>query len=147
MYSRMMLMVVCWSYRMPFDTDGCVYTLVNVDWIKWMYFRVNEFEVGVNDSIFLVTNSKRCNDRSIQFKQWKVDSRDKIRLVENGLYGRSINDPPEIQLSVGVSDVCVLIFPTSTIFLTSLHETCASWNLNAVSFLRKTIAHCYHSVP
>ena len=25
---------------------------MNVDWIKWMYFCVNEFEVGVNDSIF-----------------------------------------------------------------------------------------------
>ena len=25
---------------------------VNVDWIKWMYFRVSEFEAGVNDSIF-----------------------------------------------------------------------------------------------
>ena len=23
--------------------------LMNVDWIKWMYFCVNEFEVGVND--------------------------------------------------------------------------------------------------
>ena len=27
-------------------------TLMNVDWIKWMYFGVNEFEVDVNDSIF-----------------------------------------------------------------------------------------------
>ena len=52
MYSRMVLMVVCWRYRMPFDADGCVSTLVNVDWIKWTYFCVNEFEAGVNDSIF-----------------------------------------------------------------------------------------------
>ena len=52
MYSKMLLMVVCWRYRMPFDAIGCVSTLMNVDWIKWTYFRVNEFEVGVNDSIF-----------------------------------------------------------------------------------------------
>ena len=25
---------------------------MNVDWIKWMYFYVNKFAVGVNDSIF-----------------------------------------------------------------------------------------------
>ena len=37
---------------MPFDANSCVSTLVNVDWIKWIYFCVNEFEVGVNDSIF-----------------------------------------------------------------------------------------------
>ena len=43
MYSRMVLMVVCWHYRMPFDTYGCVFTQVNVEW---------KFEVGVNDSIF-----------------------------------------------------------------------------------------------
>ena len=42
----------CWRYRMPFDANGCVSTLMNIDWITWMYFGVNEFEVGVNDSIF-----------------------------------------------------------------------------------------------
>ena len=52
MYSRMVLMVICLHDGMPFDISGCVSTLVNVDWMKWMYFRVNEFEVGVNDSIF-----------------------------------------------------------------------------------------------
>ena len=51
MYSRMVLMVVCWCDRMPFDANGGVCTLVNVNWIKWMYFYVNEFDVGVNDSI------------------------------------------------------------------------------------------------
>ena len=45
MYSRMVLMVVCWRYGMPFDTNGCVTTLVNVDWKKWVYS-------SVNDSIF-----------------------------------------------------------------------------------------------
>ena len=45
MYSRILLMVVCWRYGMPFDANGCVSTLVNVDRIKWMYFCVNEFEV------------------------------------------------------------------------------------------------------
>ena len=48
----MVLMVVCWRYRMPFDTNGYVYTPVNVNWIKPMYFRGNEFEDGVNDCIF-----------------------------------------------------------------------------------------------
>ena len=37
---------------MPFDANGCVSTLMCVDWIKWMYFCVIEFEVDVNDSIF-----------------------------------------------------------------------------------------------
>ena len=37
---------------MPLDADGCVSTLMSVDWIKWMYFCVSELEVGVNDSIF-----------------------------------------------------------------------------------------------
>ena len=45
-------MVVCWRYRMPFDANGYVSTLINFDWIKWMYFGVNEFEVDANDSIF-----------------------------------------------------------------------------------------------
>ena len=52
MYSRMALTVVCRRYEMPFDANGCVSTLMNVDWIKSMYFCVNEFEIGVNDSIF-----------------------------------------------------------------------------------------------
>ena len=52
MYSRMVLMVVCWCYRMLFDPNDSVPTLMNVSWIKWMYFCINEFEVGINDSIF-----------------------------------------------------------------------------------------------
>ena len=52
MYNSMVFMVVCWQYRMLFDVKGCVFKLVNVDWIKWMYFGVNKFEVGVKDSIF-----------------------------------------------------------------------------------------------
>ena len=31
MYSRIVLMVICWCYGMPFDANGCVSTLVNVD--------------------------------------------------------------------------------------------------------------------
>ena len=31
MYSRMVLMVVCWHYRMPFDANGCIFTQVDVD--------------------------------------------------------------------------------------------------------------------
>ena len=45
-------MIVCRRYGMPFDANGCVSTLMIFDWIKWMYFCVNEFGVGVNDSIF-----------------------------------------------------------------------------------------------
>ena len=52
MYSRVVLMLVRWRYGMPFDASGCVSTLMNDDWIKWMYFWVNDFEVGVNDSTF-----------------------------------------------------------------------------------------------
>ena len=68
MYSRMVLMVVCWLYGMPFDANGCESTPMNVGWMKWIRFCVNdstfsgneqqkvycvnEFEVGVNESIF-----------------------------------------------------------------------------------------------
>ena len=52
MYTRMVLMVFCWRYRMPFDANGCVSTLVNVDWTKLTNFCVNEFEAGFTDSIF-----------------------------------------------------------------------------------------------
>ena len=31
MYCRMVLMVVCWRYKMPYDVNDCVSTLVNVD--------------------------------------------------------------------------------------------------------------------
>ena len=48
----MISMVVCWCYGMPFDASGCVSTLTNVDGTKCMYFCVNDFELGVNDSIF-----------------------------------------------------------------------------------------------
>ena len=51
MYNGMVLMIVSWRYRMPFEANGCVSTQMNVDWIKWMYFCVNEFEVGVIYSI------------------------------------------------------------------------------------------------
>ena len=34
MYSRTVLMVDCWRYGIPFDADGCVSTLINVDGIK-----------------------------------------------------------------------------------------------------------------
>ena len=52
MYSRMVLMVVCWLCRMPFDAHGCISMLINLNWIKWMYFCINEFEVGINNSTF-----------------------------------------------------------------------------------------------
>ena len=52
-------MVVYWRYGMPFQTNGSVSTLVNIDWIKWMYFCVNEFEVGVHDSIFFGNNQQK----------------------------------------------------------------------------------------
>ena len=65
----MVLMVVFCLYRTPLDTNGFVsalmnvtlyakwqlndaQALMNVDWIKWMSFCVNEFEIGVNDTIF-----------------------------------------------------------------------------------------------
>ena len=37
---------------MPLNANGFVSALVDVDWIKWMYFCVNKIEVGVNDRIF-----------------------------------------------------------------------------------------------
>ena len=45
----MVLMVICLRYGMPFEWNGCVSTLVNVGWIKWIYFCI---KVGVNDGIF-----------------------------------------------------------------------------------------------
>ena len=52
MSSRMVLMVDYKRHGMPFDANGCVSTLVNVDWIKLMYFCVNEREVVANNNIF-----------------------------------------------------------------------------------------------
>ena len=48
----MVLMVVRKPYGMPFDANGWVSTLMNVDWIKWMNFCINKFEMGVNNSTF-----------------------------------------------------------------------------------------------
>ena len=59
MYRRMVLMDVCWRCRMPFDANGSVSTLTNVDWIKLLYFRINEFEVGINDSMFSVNEQQK----------------------------------------------------------------------------------------
>ena len=65
MYIRMVLMVVCWHYGMLVDTNGGISTLVNVDWIKWTYFCVNEFEIDINDSIFSGTEQQKvCISRS-----------------------------------------------------------------------------------
>ena len=72
----MLLMVVCWHYGMPFHAKGCVSTLVNVDWVKLMYFCVNEFEVDVNVSIFSGNEQQKvykANVRKDLFKKlWKT---------------------------------------------------------------------------
>ena len=77
MYSGMVLMVVCCRYRMPFDTNGCVSTLMNVilyaktsnehdksvmriDLLRWLYFRVSELKLVLMIVYFLVMNSKRA---------------------------------------------------------------------------------------
>ena len=41
MYSRMVLMVVCWCYRMPFDANGRVSTLMNVTFYAEMIIESN----------------------------------------------------------------------------------------------------------
>ena len=46
MYSRMVLMVVCCRYRMPFDANGCVSTLMNVTFYAKM---VIESDRSVNE--------------------------------------------------------------------------------------------------
>ena len=55
----MVLIVVYWCYRMPFQTNGSVSTLVNIDWMKWMYFYANEFEVGIDDRIFFGNDQQK----------------------------------------------------------------------------------------
>ena len=72
MHSRMVLMVVCRRYRMPFDANGCVSALMNVDWIKWIYFCLNEFEVGVNDSIFSGNEQQKVFIVFISFIMWCI---------------------------------------------------------------------------
>ena len=42
----MVLMVVCWRYRMPLDTNGCVSTLMNVTYYAKM---VSENDRSVNE--------------------------------------------------------------------------------------------------
>ena len=55
----MVLMVVCWYYRVHFHTNGCVSVLMNVDWIKRMYFCVNEFEVGINGTCSIFSGNEQ----------------------------------------------------------------------------------------
>ena len=66
MYTRTVLMVVFWRYRMPFDAHGCVSTLMNVTYAKILIERdrgIDVFEVGVNDSIFSGNEQQRCNNK------------------------------------------------------------------------------------
>ena len=67
MCSGVVLIVNCWRYRMPFDANVCVSTLVKVDWIKWMYFCVKQLEVGVNDSIFSGNDQRKVYFKVINF--------------------------------------------------------------------------------
>ena len=64
MYSRMVLMVVCWHCGMPFDANGCVPTQADVDWIKWMYFWVNEFAVSINSLLPKVLEAGHSHQRA-----------------------------------------------------------------------------------
>ena len=65
MYCRMVLMVICWRYGMRFDANSCVSTLMNVDQIKWMYFCVNEFEVGVYDSVLSGNEQQKVYSKAV----------------------------------------------------------------------------------
>ena len=68
MYNRMVLMVICWHYRMPFNVNGCVSTLTKVDWIKWM------LRLVLMIVYFLVMNSKRCTTDFWQMKTQRASS-------------------------------------------------------------------------
>ena len=68
----MVLMVISWHYRMPFDAHGCVSTLVNVifnakiliERYKSIYeciFAFMSLRLALMIIYFLVMNSKRCN--------------------------------------------------------------------------------------
>ena len=65
MYSRMVLMVVCWRYGMPFDANGCVSTLMNVDWINGCIFALMSLKLVLMIVYFLVMNSKRCSSDTL----------------------------------------------------------------------------------
>ena len=61
---------------MPFDAKDCVSTLVTVDWIKYIYFCVNEFEVVVNDTILFGNEQQK-----VYFEFYgKAYSRDPIKI-------------------------------------------------------------------
>ena len=70
MYSRKVLFVICCHYGMSLDANGCVFTLVNVNWIKWMYFCVNEFKVGVDDHIFFGNGQQKVYRRLTLLYFW-----------------------------------------------------------------------------
>ena len=59
----MVLMVVFWRYRMPFDANGCVSMLVNVYRIKYneCILALTSLMLALIIVYFLLTNSKRCN--------------------------------------------------------------------------------------
>ena len=52
-----------------------------------------------------------------------------------------IHNQPEVQLSVGTFDVCVLVFSTAAIFLASVHEKVFYDEDVDIVFIRTTI-HC-----
>ena len=52
MYTRMVLMVVFWCYRMAYDAHGCVSTLMNVTYAKILIER----DKSINECRFIKMN-------------------------------------------------------------------------------------------
>ena len=62
MYSRMVLMLVCWRYGMPCNANDCVSSLVSVDWKKnECIFALMSLRLALTIIYFLVMISKMCN--------------------------------------------------------------------------------------
>ena len=77
MYSRMVLMVVYWRYGMPFDANGCVSMLINVDWIKWMYFCVNDriFPGNEQQKVSLTSSHSLSKTTFSTVGDWAMENR------------------------------------------------------------------------
>ena len=48
MYTKMVLMVEIWGYRMPFDAHGCVFTLMNITFYAKILIERGESIDGVD---------------------------------------------------------------------------------------------------
>ena len=78
----MVLMVVCWCYRIPLKANGCGSTLMNVTFcakkmviecdrsVNECLFALTSLRLALMIVYFLVMNSKRCTKKTVIKRQY-----------------------------------------------------------------------------